>query len=96
MPKAIREEDCIQCGNCAFGCPVNAKWSAKDFIDEAVKEGLIKLYDGMMTDEPMAWEERDGALYMEVGEGMSDDGWVKISDGDGYILFMTTRYVRAE
>ncbi|MBQ1310240.1 MAG: 4Fe-4S binding protein, partial [Blautia sp.] len=29
MPKAIREEDCIQCGKCAFGCPVNAKWSGK-------------------------------------------------------------------
>ena len=27
MPKAIREEDCIQCGKCAFGCPADAKWS---------------------------------------------------------------------
>ena len=39
MPKAIREEDCIQCGNCAFGCPVDAKWSGKDFVDEAVQAG---------------------------------------------------------
>lgn len=39
MPKAIREEDCIQCGKCAFGCPVDAKFSGKDLIDEAVEAG---------------------------------------------------------
>lgn len=39
MPKAIPEEDCIQCGKGAFGCPVDAKWTAKDFIDDAVENG---------------------------------------------------------
>ncbi|AMD17995.1 ferredoxin [Methanobrevibacter sp. YE315] len=39
MPKAIREEDCIQCGKCAFGCPADAKWSGKDYVDEAVEAG---------------------------------------------------------
>ena len=38
-PKAIREDDCIQCGKCAFGCPADAKWSGKDFVDEAVEAG---------------------------------------------------------
>ena len=65
-------------------------------VDAAVQEGVIKLYDGMMTDEPKAWEERDGELWLEVGEGMSEDGWAKISDDNGYLLFMTTRYVKAE
>ena len=69
---------------------------SKEEVDQAVKAGVIKLYDGMMTDEPKAWEERDGALWMEVGEGMSEDGWVKISDDDGSLLIMTTRYVKAE
>ena len=41
MPKAIREKDCIQCGKCAFGCPADAKWSGKDFVDEAVEAGAI-------------------------------------------------------
>ena len=41
MPKAIREEDCIQCGKCAFGCPADAKWSGKDFVDDAVEAGAI-------------------------------------------------------
>ena len=69
---------------------------SKEEVDKAVKAGVIKLYDGMMTDDPKAWEERDGELWLEVGEGMSEDGWVKLSDDDGNLLFMTTRYVRAE
>lgn len=69
---------------------------SKEEVDKAVKAGVIKLYDGMMTDDPKAWEERDGELWLEVGEGMSEDGWVKLSDDDGNLHFMTTRYVRAE
>ena len=69
---------------------------SKEEVDKAVKAGAIKLYDGMMTDDPWAWEERDGELWLEVGEGMSEDGWVMLSDDDGNLLFMTTRYVREE
>ncbi len=68
---------------------------SKEEVDQAVEAGVIKLYDGMMTDEPKTWEERDGELWLEVGEDMSEDGWAKISDGE-YMLFMTTRYVKAE
>ena len=69
---------------------------SKEEVDKAVKSGVIKLYDGMMTDDPKAWEERDGELWLEVGEGMSEDGWVKLSDDDGNLLFMTTRYTKAD
>jgi len=61
-------------------------------VEEAVKAGHIKLYDGMMTDEPKACEERDGELWLEVGEGMSEDGWVKLSDDGEFIDFMNIRY----
>ena len=69
---------------------------SKEEVDKAVKAGVIKLHDGMMTDDPKAWEERDGELWLEVGEGMSEDGWVKLSDDDGNLLFMTTRYTKAD
>ena len=69
---------------------------SKAEVDQAVEAGIIKLYDGMMTDDPKAWEERDGALWLEVGEGMSEDGWVKLSGDDGYLTFMTTRYIKAD
>ena len=45
MPKAIREKDCIQCGKCAFGCPADAKWSGKDFVDDAVEDGAELICD---------------------------------------------------
>ena len=69
---------------------------SKEEVDKAVKAGVIKLYDGMMTDDPKAWGERNGELWLEVGEGMSEDGWVKLSDDDGKLLFMTTRYTKVD
>ena len=69
---------------------------SKEEVDKAVKAGVVKLYDGMMTDDPKAWEERNGELWLEVGEGMSEDGWAKLSDDDGKLLFMTTRYTKAD
>ncbi|MBE7064381.1 MAG: hypothetical protein E7384_00990 [Ruminococcaceae bacterium] len=65
-------------------------------VDAAVAAGVIKLCDGMITDEPKAWEERDGALWLEVGMGMSEDGWVKASDDEGFINFVTTRYKKVD
>ncbi len=65
-------------------------------IDAAVAAGHIKLYDGMMTDKPMTWEKRNEDMWLEVGTGMSDDGWVKISYDNGFLIFMTTRYVKTE
>lgn len=65
-------------------------------VDAAVAAGHIKLYDGMITDEPKAWEERNGELWLEVGEGMSEDGWVKLSDDDGFLSVMTIRYAKAD
>ena len=72
------------------------EWVSKEEVDKAVNAGFVKLYYGMMTDDPKAWEERNGELWLEVGEGMSEDGWAKLSDDDGKLLFMTTRYVKAE
>ena len=69
---------------------------SKEEVDKAVKAGVIKLYDGMMTDDPKTWEERDGELWLEVGEGMSEDGWAKISDDDGRLVIMTTRYTKQD
>ena len=39
MPKFIEENKCIKCGKCSFGCPQDAKWSGKDFIDKAIENG---------------------------------------------------------
>ncbi|MBE6586928.1 MAG: hypothetical protein E7647_00775 [Ruminococcaceae bacterium] len=64
---------------------------SREEVDEAVKAGEIALRGGMMTQAPVAWEERDGEIFAELG--MSDDGFVKISDGE-FVSIMTTRYVK--
>lgn len=68
MPKAIREEDCIQCGKCAFGCPVNAKWSAKDFVDEAIEAGATLKSNAKVIDIILCNMEACGIRYVEDGE----------------------------
>lgn len=39
MPKFIRDNECKPCGNCAFGCPRDAKWTSADFIKIAIENG---------------------------------------------------------
>ncbi len=68
MPKAIREEDCIQCGKCAFGCPVNAKFSAKDFIDEAVDWGAELICDAEVIDVIVEDGKIKGVTYLKDGK----------------------------
>ena len=69
---------------------------SKEEVEQAVEAGVIKLYDGMITDDPKIWEEREGELWLQIGEGMSEDGWVKLSDDNKYLTFVTTRYMKAK
>lgn len=74
---------------------------SKKEVDEAVKAGEITLYDGMMCDRPMKWEERDGALWFDSGIegevcGEAADSWVKATDDDGYFNFMNIRFAKGE
>lgn len=67
MPKAIRESDCIQCGNCAFGCPVDAKWSGKDFVDEAVECGAELITEAEVTEVISKDSKVKGVKYIKDG-----------------------------
>ena len=64
----------------------------KEEIDAAVAEGAITLRDGMMIGSAESWEERDGALWYTTE--LSEDGWTKGSDEDGFVFFMTVRFVK--
>ncbi|MBQ7344814.1 MAG: hypothetical protein IJW45_01970 [Oscillospiraceae bacterium] len=61
-------------------------------VEEVVRAGRIQLFDGMMTDGPMTWEERDGKLLVDMGA----EELIKVSDGDGFLTIMTTRYVKID
>jgi len=44
LDKMIRPESCRSgCWRCVYGCPFGAKWSARDFVDEACRHGAVLL-----------------------------------------------------
>ncbi|QOY94416.1 GMC family oxidoreductase [Massilia sp. UMI-21] len=46
LDKMIRPQACRSgCWRCVYGCPYGAKWSARDFVDEACRHGAM-LCDG--------------------------------------------------
>ncbi len=70
-------------------------------VKAAVEAGAITLYDGMMTDAPKAWEERDGEFWFDSGIegeafGEKTDSWIKPLDADGYFNFINIRFVKAD
>ena len=65
---------------------------SKEEVETAVKAGVIKVRDGMMTDEPFTWQERDGELWVDMG--MGEDGFVNFSEEEGFLTMLTTRYER--
>ena len=74
---------------------------SREEVEEAVGAGEISLYDGMMCERPMKWDERDGALWFDTGiegevYGEAADTWAKATDGDGYFNFMNIRFVKGE
>jgi choline dehydrogenase-like flavoprotein len=44
LDKMIRPQSCRSgCWRCVYGCPYGAKWSARDFVDEALEHGAVLL-----------------------------------------------------
>ena len=68
--------------------------ATKEEVDAAVASGEIHLRGGMIAGGPESWEERDGVLWYTTD--LSEDGWTKGSDEDGFVFFMTVRFVKAE
>ena len=66
----------------------------KEEVDAAVASGEISMRGGMVSNGPEKWEERDGVLWYTTA--LSEDGWTKGSDEDGFVFFMTVRFVKAE
>lgn len=80
MPKFIREEDCIQCGKCAWGCPEDAKWSSQDFVKIAIENGA-KLIDNTEVTEIIT--EKDSVKGVKI---KNSDGSIDIIESDTVVL----------
>ena len=64
--------------------------SAKE-AEDAAQAGIIKLRDGMMTDDPFTWEEREGELWVNLGGA---DDFMQFSGDEEFLTMVTTRFER--
>lgn len=64
--------------------------SAKE-AENAAQAGIIKLRDGMMTDDPFTWEEREGELWVNLGGA---DDFMQFSGDEEFLTMVTTRFER--
>ncbi len=74
---------------------------SQEEIDAAVAEGMISLYNGMMCDSPLKWEDRNGEFWLDTGIegevcGEAADTWVKAIDENGLFNFMNIRFAKAD
>lgn len=68
LDKMIRPQICrSRCWRCAYGCPFGAKWSARDFIDEAVAHGAVLLDQATAQRAVMADGRATGVEYVRGG-----------------------------
>ena len=78
MPKAIPEEECIQCGKGAWGCPVDAKWTAKDFIDDAVENGATLVTEANVLEILVDNGKVKGVKYEKDGKELTVDSEIVV------------------
>lgn len=48
MSKFIDTDKCVKCGQCVFGCTQGAKWTALEYLNEAIQNGASVLYDTLV------------------------------------------------
>lgn len=75
LDKLIRPQSCrTGCWRCVYGCPFGAKWTARDFLDEAIQSGATLIdrakVDSVIVESGRAVGvryRRDGAEHQALG-----------------------------
>ncbi|MFB9241242.1 GMC family oxidoreductase [Massilia antarctica] len=68
LDKMIRPQLCrTGCWRCAYGCPFGAKWSARDFIDEACRHGATLIDAARATRVLLEHGKAVGVEYLRDG-----------------------------
>jgi choline dehydrogenase-like flavoprotein len=66
LDKMIRPQSCRSgCWRCVYGCPFGAKWSARDFIDDACRDGA-QLVDKARVERVLVEDGRATGVELEV------------------------------
>jgi choline dehydrogenase-like flavoprotein len=67
LDKMIRPQACRSgCWRCVYGCPFGAKWTARDFLDEACRHGA-QLVDGARVLRVLVEDGRASGVEVELG-----------------------------
>jgi choline dehydrogenase-like flavoprotein len=84
LDKLIRPQICRSgCWRCAYGCPFGAKWTARDFLDEAVGNGAT-LIGGARAERVLTREGRAvGVEFMADGRRQQAAASVVVLAGGG-------------
>jgi choline dehydrogenase-like flavoprotein len=68
LDKMIRPQVCRSgCWRCAYGCPFGAKWSARDFLDEALRHGATLVDEARVLHVLHEGGRATGVVYLKDG-----------------------------
>ena len=69
LDKLIRPEQCrTGCWRCLYGCPYGAKWTARDFLDDAIKAGAQLINCAKVERVLQENAQATGVVYQHRGE----------------------------
>jgi len=84
LDKMIRPAICrAGCWRCAYGCPFGAKWTARDFIDEAVAHGATLLDRARVTRAIVEGGKAVGVEFVRDGQRRQAMAGVVVLAGGG-------------
>jgi choline dehydrogenase-like flavoprotein len=84
LDKMIRPTICRSgCWRCAYGCPFGAKWSAREFVDQAVTNGATLLDQARVQRVLLVDGKAVGVEYVRGGDTLRAMGGMVVLAGGG-------------
>jgi choline dehydrogenase-like flavoprotein len=84
LQKMIRPQICRSgCWRCAYGCPFGAKWTARDFIDEALAHGAVLLDGAAVIRATIEDGRATGVEFMRAGRRRHAKAAIVVLAGGG-------------
>ncbi|SHG55757.1 GMC family oxidoreductase N-terminal domain-containing protein [Massilia sp. CF038] len=84
LDKMIRPQICRSgCWRCAYGCPFGAKWSARDFVEQACAAGATLLSEATVERALLEDGKAIGVVYRHQGERHSARASTVVLAGGG-------------